>query len=168
YIVSLLFYTTMSGFISNINLLSQTRSHLSRHVGSLSCSDFVWLYIWFASLNLTQSHIFWGRAQLYCKAYHTVLASVRNDQENSEIQQLVGDERFVWIGLYRETWRSWSGGANSKFQNWVDGHPRNLTESCGASVFDANHTGEWVEKYCKDKLPFICHTKSRCVCSLLK
>ncbi|XP_060888006.1 L-selectin-like [Labrus mixtus] len=117
------------------------------------------------SSNATQGFVLinqelsWWRALLYCKANHTVLASVRNDQENSEIQQLVGDEQFVWIGLYRRTWSSWSGGANSKFQNWVDGHPRNLTESCGASVFDANHNGEWVEKYCKYKLPFICHTK---------
>ncbi|XP_034533067.1 lymphocyte antigen 75-like, partial [Notolabrus celidotus] len=98
----------------------------------------------------------WKQAQTYCRANHQDLAAVRSDHDNSEIQQLVGDDRFVWIGLFRHVWSLWAG-VDSGFQNWVIGHPKNLSESCATSVFDADHAGEWVETHCHEKHPFVCH-----------
>lgn len=47
-----------------------------------------------------EQELSWSGAQLYCRTYHTDLASVRNQRENQEIQ-LLAQHRSIWIGLYR-------------------------------------------------------------------
>ncbi|XP_039677797.1 lithostathine-1-beta-like [Perca fluviatilis] len=94
-------------------------------------------------------------ALAYCRRHYTDLASVRNETENTMIQNVVSGNR-VWIGLYRYTWRWWSDGTSRSFSYWADGHPVSLTESCAASVINATHLGKWVENHCNENLHFIC------------
>lgn len=47
-----------------------------------------------------ETELSWSDAQLYCRKRYTDLASVRNEEENQEIQ-LLAKNRSVWIGLYR-------------------------------------------------------------------
>ena len=42
----------------------------------------------------------WSDAQRYCRKHFIDLATVRNEEENQEIQSLTKN-RSVWIGLYR-------------------------------------------------------------------
>lgn len=60
----------------------------------------------FVSSGTSQRFIFveqemsWFDAVLYCRKLYTDLASVRNREENQEIQQLAKNSS-VWIGLFR-------------------------------------------------------------------
>ncbi|XP_067100236.1 putative C-type lectin domain family 20 member A, partial [Osmerus mordax] len=68
----------------------------------------------------------WRDAQIYCRQSYTDLASIRNQAENIEIQQLVLGENssaIVWIGLFKDDWK-WSDGSNSSFRYWGSGEPR--------------------------------------------
>ncbi|KAG9329602.1 hypothetical protein JZ751_003506, partial [Albula glossodonta] len=48
--------------------------------------------------------------------HHTDLASVRNQTENQEIQQIATGWE-VWIGLFREPWK-WSDQSSSSYRYW--------------------------------------------------
>ncbi|XP_067100242.1 macrophage mannose receptor 1-like [Osmerus mordax] len=68
----------------------------------------------------------WRDAQIYCRQSYTDLASIRNQAENIEIQQLVLGENssaIVWIGLFKDDWK-WSDQSTSSFRSWEIGEPR--------------------------------------------
>ena len=67
----------------------------------------------------------WREAQSYCRQHHVDLASVRNQAENQQIQQMAPGG--AWIGLFREPWR-WSDGSNSSFTRWNPGEPNDGRE----------------------------------------
>ncbi|XP_067100235.1 proteoglycan 3-like, partial [Osmerus mordax] len=67
----------------------------------------------------------WRDAQIYCRQSYTDLASIRNQAENIEIQQLVLGENssaIVWIGLFKDDWK-WSDGSTSSFRYWLTDQP---------------------------------------------
>ncbi|XP_062331383.1 C-type mannose receptor 2-like [Osmerus eperlanus] len=69
----------------------------------------------------------WRDAQIYCRQNYTDLASIRNQAENIEIQQLVLGEKssaIVWIGLFKDDWK-WSDQSTSSFRYWGSGKPDN-------------------------------------------
>ncbi|XP_067101182.1 C-type mannose receptor 2-like [Osmerus mordax] len=68
----------------------------------------------------------WRDAQIYCRQSYTDLASIRNQAENIEIQQLVLGENssaIVWIGLFKDDWK-WSDGSTSSFRYWLTDQPK--------------------------------------------
>ncbi|KAI1901236.1 hypothetical protein AGOR_G00032220 [Albula goreensis] len=93
----------------------------------------------------------WREAQSYCRENHTDLASVRNQAENQEIQQIAG-EMAVWIGLFRESWK-WSDQSSSSYRYWRSGEPNNAggNEKCGEVWL-----GYWNDANCELKKAFIC------------
>ncbi|XP_041925027.1 C-type lectin galactose-binding isoform-like [Alosa sapidissima] len=60
----------------------------------------------------------WNDAQEYCREHHTDLASSRNQEENRWLASS-SDNRTMWIGLFRNTWK-WSGQSKTRFTAW---HP---------------------------------------------
>uniref|UniRef100_UPI003AAF1552 L-selectin-like n=1 Tax=Centroberyx gerrardi TaxID=166262 RepID=UPI003AAF1552 len=62
----------------------------------------------------------WLNAQRYCRENYIDLASVRNQTENQEIQKLIPNGGYYWIGLYRQPPKRWSDGSNSSFTYWND------------------------------------------------
>ncbi|XP_059189398.1 lectin-like [Centropristis striata] len=112
---------------------------------------------------LTDHSKSWTEAQSYCREHHTDLASVRNEAENQKVQELVpGGGGFVWIGLFRDSWK-WSDGSSSSFRYWRSGQPNNYggQEACAAADFSSS--GRWVDVKCDEKFPFICSGPSECV-----
>lgn len=61
-----------------------------------------------------EKELSWPDAQLYCRKFHTDLASVRNKEENQEMQ-LLAQNRATWIGLYRSA-------KLDIFFCWLDGY----------------------------------------------
>ncbi|KAG5261240.1 hypothetical protein AALO_G00301610 [Alosa alosa] len=55
----------------------------------------------------------WNDAQEYCREHHTDLASSRNQEENRWLASS-SDNRTVWIGLFRDTWK-WSDQSKTRY-----------------------------------------------------
>ncbi|AWO97189.1 putative C-type mannose receptor 2-like [Scophthalmus maximus] len=103
----------------------------------------------------------WWDAQAHCRRHHTDLASVRNETENSLIQQVVPSGQRAAIGLHRRTWDRWSDGTSSTFSHWADGHPQAVGPNCVASVIEGVHRGTWTENSCGSQFPFMCHNNKK-------
>ncbi|XP_048092624.1 macrophage mannose receptor 1-like [Alosa alosa] len=96
----------------------------------------------------------WTDAQRYCREKHTDLASVRNQAENDQIDNVRGGGyNHAWIGLFRDAWE-WSDGSSSSFRLWDFGEPKyDGIKNC-AQV----HTNGWWNKLeCSDPGAFICY-----------
>uniref|UniRef100_A0A3Q2VTL1 C-type lectin domain-containing protein n=1 Tax=Haplochromis burtoni TaxID=8153 RepID=A0A3Q2VTL1_HAPBU len=81
------------------------------------------------------NHRSWSVAQSYCRTYHTDLTSIRSNEEKSNITLTLNGSgvQYVWIGLYRDPWASWSDNTTSTFTNWMSSEPNNYgsVEYCG-------------------------------------
>ncbi|XP_051988517.1 macrophage mannose receptor 1-like isoform X1 [Xyrauchen texanus] len=102
----------------------------------------------------------WRAAQNYCRENHTDLVSVRNQNENEQIDNIrinAFTTSGVWIGLFRDSWE-WSDQSNSSFRNWRKNKPDNSggNENC-ALVWVKSDRGQWSDWTCDSKSQFVCH-----------
>ncbi|KAL7374933.1 hypothetical protein ABVT39_009345 [Epinephelus coioides] len=114
-------------------------------------------YILFTDLKLS-----WMKAQSYCRAVHTDLATVSNDEDISRINDMNYNMSF-WIGLYDDvnSWR-WSllnehfyTEEGQDYRQWQEGQPDNAgaVERCVSMMED----GFWRDNDCVQvKMPLIC------------
>ncbi|CAK6965269.1 macrophage mannose receptor 1-like [Scomber scombrus] len=100
----------------------------------------------------------WSSAQRYCRENYIDLATVRDDTENQQIQNLKPSGGWAWIGLFRNPDTYWSDGSGSSFTYWDGGsHPLgSLSRFCGAAA--VQKSGKWKAKSCEDRLPFVCYS----------
>ncbi|XP_042154404.1 macrophage mannose receptor 1-like [Oncorhynchus tshawytscha] len=106
---------------------------------------------------LIQENKAWIDAQSYCRQYHTDLVSVRNQTENTEMEQKISLTGLpVWIGLFQDCWR-WSDQSDSSFRNGTLGHPDASGQNCVALFFESVNSAEWVKHPCDHRHNFICN-----------
>ncbi|XP_029615646.1 macrophage mannose receptor 1-like [Salmo trutta] len=104
---------------------------------------------------LIQENKTWIDAQSYCRQHHTDLVSVRNQTENTEIDQKISLRGLpVWIGLFLDSW-IWSDQSDSSFRNWWPGHP-STDQSCNCTLMFSEKT-EWINDLCDNTNYFICY-----------
>ncbi|XP_076145744.1 C-type mannose receptor 2-like isoform X1 [Alosa pseudoharengus] len=96
----------------------------------------------------------WADAQRYCREKHTDLASVRNQAENDQIEEVRGRVNGAWIGLFRDTWE-WSDGSNSSFRHWKTGEPS--YDGGADKCTEIKSSGQWNDAQCSQPQNFICY-----------
>ncbi|XP_028268019.1 secretory phospholipase A2 receptor-like [Parambassis ranga] len=95
----------------------------------------------------------WDQAQAFCREKHTDLVTIRNEEENQQINGIYG-----WIGLYRENntspWKWSRGDEVATYINWNENEPQN-NEHC---VFNWQRS-KWINDVCRAR-PFICYDEA--------
>ncbi|KAL2078887.1 hypothetical protein ACEWY4_024631 [Coilia grayii] len=103
----------------------------------------------------------WRDAQRYCRENHTDLASVRNQTENTQIQNTINQtpnttDNYVWIGLFRDAWE-WSDGSSSSFRHWGPGEPNYGSSNQNEFCVEMKPSGLWNGVQCNSKRKCICY-----------
>ncbi|KAL2078890.1 hypothetical protein ACEWY4_024634 [Coilia grayii] len=103
----------------------------------------------------------WTDAQRYCRENHTDLASVRNQTENTQIQNTINQtpnttDNYVWIGLFRDAWE-WSDGSSSSFRHWGPGEPNYGSSNQHEFCAEMKPSGLWNGVQCNSKRKCICY-----------
>ncbi|XP_061590775.1 macrophage mannose receptor 1-like [Cololabis saira] len=117
------------------------------------CADVTGQTVTFVFINITMN---WTDAQHYCREHHTDLASVRNMIENQKIKGVIPAGEYVWIGLFRDSWK-WSDGSKLSFMNWNKDEPDNSGENDTCAAAGVKNSGKWEDGNCVIKRPFICY-----------
>uniref|UniRef100_A0A3Q2EJR6 C-type lectin domain-containing protein n=1 Tax=Cyprinodon variegatus TaxID=28743 RepID=A0A3Q2EJR6_CYPVA len=95
----------------------------------------------------------WGSAQTYCRTHYTDLATIENEAENLEVNNIIPEGVKVWIGLYRIPFL-WSDKSASSFQNEHDFFYDNIkgVQHC---VLEYPSHG-WNDEACNKANVFVC------------
>lgn len=103
---------------------------------------------------LINTPLTWEQARSHCQGCFKDLVTVSSDNSVTIANKV---SHTSWIGLQKKnnTWSRWANGDPLTFQNWSPGTeaPVTLNTSCVAM----RTLGVWVERDCKEYLPFICY-----------
>ncbi|XP_048826085.1 macrophage mannose receptor 1-like isoform X2 [Brienomyrus brachyistius] len=106
------------------------------------------------NFTLIKQNMNWYDAQSYCRQSYTDLATVRNEEDNDLIYEMVKSGTWAWIGLFQDTW-GWSDLSNSSFRNWKIGQNDNKNNAC--ALAQVTWPGTWDMTPCDEKHPFVCY-----------
>ncbi|XP_039456012.1 uncharacterized protein LOC116319484 [Oreochromis aureus] len=117
------------------------------------------------NVTVVGERLCWSDALMYCRRYYWDLLSLHSQQEQSELEQLLGLIPFsltdhVWLGLRRslrgDEW-FWMSGYSMNFLNFPqDFVPDSYSSTCGG-VASTEHF-LWQDQPCEENLNFICQS----------
>ncbi|XP_039465888.1 uncharacterized protein LOC116319483 [Oreochromis aureus] len=117
------------------------------------------------NVTVVGERLCWSDALMYCRRYYWDLLSLHSQQEQSELEQLLGLIPFsltdhVWLGLRRslrgDEW-FWMSGRSMNFLNWPqDFVPDSYSSTCGGMTSREHLL--WQDQPCEENLNFICQS----------
>ncbi|XP_036412350.1 macrophage mannose receptor 1-like isoform X2 [Colossoma macropomum] len=96
-----------------------------------------------------QKQLTWRAAQRYCREIYTDLSSIRNAEENNQLNYTLDD---TWVGLFSDSW-AWSDQSTSSFRYWADSEPGQTDKCVSVAV---NDSARWYDEDCSLKRNFVC------------
>ncbi|XP_076849691.1 macrophage mannose receptor 1-like isoform X2 [Brachyhypopomus gauderio] len=111
------------------------------------------------SYQLVLEPMSWYEAQRYCREKYTDLVSIRDQEQNEEVN-LNGKNSTnpFWIGLLCDDWE-WTDGGLSTYRNWGTDQPQ-TTEHCTKL-----QRGKWISVSCNTGIPALCYHSNATVFS---
>ncbi|XP_073533568.1 macrophage mannose receptor 1-like [Phyllobates terribilis] len=114
--------------------------------------------------TLIKENRIWKDAILSCRREEGDLASLHNIEESSFItsQFEFGEAEYIWLGLNdlkTQLFFEWSDGSPVTFTTWQRGEPSHLTNKQEDCVALSAKDGQWADKMCEKKLPYLCKRK---------
>ncbi|XP_040925839.1 pentraxin fusion protein-like isoform X2 [Betta splendens] len=116
------------------------------------------------NVAVVQMQLCWSDALFYCRDFYWDLFSVRGEQDQQELEEVLGATSFpltrlVWLGLRRYllagTW-FWMPGEPANYTNWETNVVWQITSPCGG--IETKNSFYWRDHPCSDSLNFICLT----------
>ncbi|XP_076846207.1 macrophage mannose receptor 1-like isoform X4 [Brachyhypopomus gauderio] len=111
------------------------------------------------SYQLVLEPMSWYEAQRYCREKYTDLVSIRDQEQNEEVN-LNGKNSTTpfWIGLLCDDWE-WTDGGLSTYRNWETDQPQ-TTGDCTTLL-----GGKWISVSCNTGFPALCYHSNATVFS---
>uniref|UniRef100_UPI0037E707F7 uncharacterized protein n=1 Tax=Semicossyphus pulcher TaxID=241346 RepID=UPI0037E707F7 len=117
------------------------------------------------TVTVVGERLCWSDALFYCRRHHWDLLSLRSQEEQSEVEQLLTRSPFpltdfVWLGLRRKIMEDrwfWMSGESMTFTKWSDKlTPEHANHPCGG--IDGGEHFLWKDQPCQEHLNFICQS----------
>ncbi|XP_045919924.1 secretory phospholipase A2 receptor-like [Micropterus dolomieu] len=105
--------------------------------------------------KLIDNSMTWPQAQKYCRENHTDLVSGLSQIQDAEYNKNNENKR-IWIGLFRDTWR-WSDGSSSSFRSSDLELFKKEGGNKKCAMTELNGSGKWDSDDCNKTKPFFCY-----------
>ncbi|XP_034007036.1 uncharacterized protein LOC117498944 [Trematomus bernacchii] len=113
---------------------------------------------------VVEKKLCWSDALFYCRDFYWDLLSIRSEEEQKEVEEVLRTTSFlltphVWVGLRRYLMDSiwfWMSGASVNYSYWKTHSPSQISSPCGG--VDTSDPFHWTDFPCGDHLYFICLT----------
>lgn len=130
----------------------------SRQTGLTCPAD--WLYLNGSCYRAYSTEQSWFDAAKLCQENQGELVSINSEAEQRLVYQHMAINKTLWIGLVKD--RSlgsfrWSNGERLTYENWISGEGNvSSSEDCGEMTDYSVFRGQWNDKTCSVKQPYIC------------
>ncbi|KAJ7336623.1 hypothetical protein OS493_011843 [Desmophyllum pertusum] len=119
-----------------------------------------WLYLNGSCYRAYSTEQSWFDAAKFCQENQGELLSINSEGEQRFVYQRMAVNKTLWIGLVKD--RSlgsfrWSNGDRLTYENWIIGEGSiSGSEDCGEMTDYSVFHGQWNDKTCSVKQPYIC------------
>jgi len=119
-----------------------------------------WLYLNGSCYRAYSTKLSWFDAVKFCQENKGELLSINSEGEQRFVYQSMAVKKTLWIGLVKDSGLQsfrWSTGEKLTYQNWIPGEGSiSGHEDCGEMTDYSTFHGQWNDKSCSAKQPYIC------------